>query len=202
MDKFIGYIRVSTVKQVEGHSLDYQKEALTKACEMHQIELTKIYADEGVSGVKFRPEFEKAMNKILNDKNIDGIIFYSLFRFGRSTEDIKYNLNRLNNTKKKFLSVKENIDLSTSQGRFMFHILSDVAEFERELIIERMQAGKEYAKMHGTKSGKSFGRPKVDIDWSKVKELRTAGLSWTKTAKYIGVSTPTLIERAKMENIE
>jgi len=202
MEKFIGYVRVSTLKQISGHSLDVQKESLKKTCEMNNIKLVKIYADEGISGAKFRPKFEKALLHVIEDDEIDGIIFYSVFRFGRSTEDIKLNLNKIKDANKKFLSVKENIDLTTSQGRFMFNVLSDVAEFERDLITERMQAGREYARIHGTKSGKGFGRPKADIDWDKVKELRNAGLSWTKTAKYIGVSTPTLIDRAKEKGIK
>lgn len=202
MEKFIGYTRVSTLTQVEGHSLDYQKETLTKFCDMNQIELVKTYSDEGVSGVKFREEFEKAMKRVLEDKEISGIVFYSVFRFGRSTEDIKENLNRIKQAGKRFLSTKENIDLNTSQGRFMFNVLSDVAEFERELIIERMKAGRDYAKIHGTKKGEGFGRHKKVIDWSKVKDLRATGLSWTKTAKMIGMSTPSLIERAKREGIK
>jgi len=202
MDNFIGYVRVSTLKQVEGHSLSYQKDSLKKFSEMNKINLVKVYSDEGLSGAKFRPEFEKAMKKVLNNKDIDGILFYSVFRFGRSTEHIKEKLMELKNANKKFLSVKENIDLESSQGRFMFNVLSDVAEFERDLIIERMQAGREWAQKHGTKSGKPMGRPKADIDWDKVKELREAGLSWTKTAKYIGVSTPTLIDRAEKEGIK
>ena len=200
-DKCIGYVRVSTLKQIEGHSLSYQKEAIQKFSEMNNIDLVKIYADEGISGAKFRPELEKAIKRVINDDKINGIIFYSIFRFGRSTEDIKEKLMLIKQAGKKFFSTKENIDLDSSQGRFMFNVLSDVAEFERELIIERMQTGKEYAKLHGTKSGKAFGRPKADIDWDKVRELRKAGLSWTKTAKYLGVSTPTLINRASQEGI-
>jgi DNA invertase Pin-like site-specific DNA recombinase len=201
MEKFIGYVRVSTLTQVKGHSLDYQKEALTKLASMHNVELVKVYADEGVSGVKFRPEFEKAMKKILEDKEINGILFYSVFRFGRSTDDIKHNLDKIKDAGKRFLSVSENIDLTNSQGRFMFHVLSDVAEFERDIIIERMQSGKEWAKTHGTKSGKPMCRPKKKIDWEIVKDRRLHGYSFTKIAKELGISTPTLTNRSKAEGI-
>jgi len=198
MENYIGYVRVSTLKQVKGHSLDYQRDAIQKTCEMNKLNLVKIYADEGLSGAKFRPEFQKAIKRVIEDKKIDGIIFYSVFRFGRSTEDIKLHLNQIHDAGKKHLSIKENIDLDSAQGRFMFEILSAVAEFERELIIERMQTGKEWAKIHGTKSGKPMGRPKAEIDWEQVTELRKH-LSWRKTASIIGVSTPTLIKRAQEE---
>ena len=201
MDKFIGYIRVSTLTQVKGHSLNYQKEALKKTCDLNNIELVKVYADEGVSGVKFRPEFEKALKRVLDDKQITGIVFFSVFRFGRSTDDIRHNLMMIKEAGKRFLSVNENIDLTNPQGRFMFNVLSDVAEFERDIIVERMQAGKEWAKTHGTKSGKPMCRPKKEIDWVLVKDRRSHGYSFTKIAKEIGVSVPTLTNRAKEEGV-
>ena len=202
MDKFIGYIRVSTLTQVKGHSLNYQKESLKKTCDLNNIELVKVYADEGVSGVKFRPEFEKALKRVLEDKKINGIVFFSVFRFGRSTDDIRHNLLMIKEAGKSFLSVSENIDLTNPQGRFMFNVLSDVAEFERDIIIERMQAGKEWAKTHGTKSGKPMCRPRIDINWDLVKDRRSHGYSFTKIAKEIGVSVPTLTKRSKEEGVE
>jgi len=201
MDKFIGYIRVSTVTQIQGNSLDFQKDALMKLAAMNDIELIKVYADEGVSGIKFRPEFEKALKRVIEDQEVKGIMFYSVFRFGRSTDDIKHNLDKIKDVGKRFLSVKENIDLSNSQGRFMFHVLSDVAEFERDIIVERMQAGKEWAKTHGTKSGKPMNRPKKVIDMEIVKDRRSHGYSFNKISKEIKVSLPTLIKRAKEEGI-
>lgn len=201
MKKFIGYIRVSTLSQVSGHSLKYQEESLNNLAKINNVELVKVYKDEGVSGIKFRPEFEKALKRVLEDKEINGIMFYSVFRFGRSTDDIKHNLDKIKEKEKRFLSVKENIDLSNSQGRFMFHVLSDVAEFERDLIIERMQAGKEWAKTHGTKSGKPMCRPKKEINWEIVKDRRSHGYSFTKIASEIGVSVPTLTKRAKEEGV-
>lgn len=202
MDAFIGYSRVSTLKQVEGHSLNFQKEAILKTAEINQITIVKVYSDEGVSGVKFRPEFEKALKRVIEDPEIKGIMFYSVFRFGRSTEDIKHNLIKIKEAGKRFLSVKENIDLSNSQGRFMFNVLSDVAEFERDLIIERMQTGKEYARMHGTKSGKSMCRPRKTVDMELLKDRRTHGYSFNKIAKEVKVSLPTLIKIAKEAGIK
>lgn len=200
--KAVGYSRVSTLKQVEGHSLSVQKEKIENYCKINNINLVKIYIDEGLSGVKKRPQFEKMMAFAIDNDDVNTVISYDLFRFGRSVDDLRHNIFLLDKKKKKFVSLKENIDISTKMGRLVLTILAAIAEFERETIMERMQAGREWAKTHGTKSGKGFGRPQVEIDWIKVKELRELGLSWNKTAKHMGVSTPTLISRAKEEGID
>lgn len=202
IENVIGYTRVSTLTQVKGHSLSYQKEAIEKFCTLNNLNLVKLYSDEGYSGVKDRPSFNKAMNRVLEEEEIKGIVFFSVYRFGRSATDIKTNLYKIKGANKKFYSVKENIDLETANGRLVFGILCEFAQFERDLIIERMQLGKEHAKIHGTKSGKPMCRPKAEIDWERVKMLRSYGLSWTKTAKEIGVSTPTLIRRAKEKGLK
>ena len=202
IEKFVAYTRVSTLTQLDkGHSMDFQAEKISNYCKLNDIELVKIYKDEGISGAKFRPEFAKAMERTINDNDIDGFITYDFFRFARSVDDLRANIFKLQDANKKFVSLKENFDMTGKFGKLILTIIGAIAEFERDTIIDRMQTGKEYAKMHGTKSGKAFGRPKADIDWDKVRELRKAGLSWTKTAKFLSISTPTLIDRAKKEGI-
>jgi len=77
-------------------------------------------------------------------------------------------------------------------------MLSAIADYERQTILERMKAGREYARSQG----KKFGRPKKEIDWEAVKDFRGAGVSWTKTAKRVGVSTATLINRSVEKGIK
>ena len=201
MKKLLGYIRVSTIKQISGHSLEFQKEAIEKYCQIYNYDLVHIYKDEGVSSYKERPKREAMLNRLYNGKDIDGVIVNDLTRFGRSTDDLLFQIKRIGDADKIFISVKDNIDISTKTGKLMLTLLSAIADYERETITERMQAGKEWAKTHGTRSGKAFGRPKLDIDFDKVRELRKAGLSWTKTAKYLGVSVPALIDRSRKEGI-
>jgi DNA invertase Pin-like site-specific DNA recombinase len=73
-----------------------------------------------------------------------------------------------------FISLRDNIDLSTPSGRLMFQIIGAMAEFERALIQERVKAGLRNARA----KGKRMGRPQVRIDSSRVLELRNQGLSW------------------------
>ena len=202
MEKMLGYARVSTLTQIEGHSLNYQKEAITKYCKANDYVLDKIYVDEGISAYKHRPKFEIMMNRLLNEDDINGVVVQDLTRFGRSTDDLLIQIKTIDKNGKKFISIKDSIDISTKTGRLMLTMLSAIADYEKETIQERMQAGKEYAKVHGTKSGKPMCRPKADINWEQVKELRELGLSWNKTAKQVGVSTPTLIKRAKEEGLD
>jgi site-specific DNA recombinase len=198
--KGIGYIRVSTLKQIKGHSLDYQRDEIEKYCKRKEIELKKLFIDKGLSGYKYRPKF-KEMNEYIEKNDVDFVITYSITRYGRSTQDLLYHINYLEDKDVKFVSIKEQVDVSTKTGRLLLGMLALIADFEAETIRERMEAGRAWAEKHGTKSGKPIGRPKADIDWSTVKNLREKKVSWNKTAELVGVSTPTLIKRAKEEGI-
>jgi len=199
---YIGYVRVSTKTQVYGHGLDVQKQAIIDYCKNNNINLVKIYADEGISAVAERPAFKKAMKRLLEDDNIDGLITYDLTRFGRSIVEIHTNINQIREAGKELVIVKHNIVIRKEMDSVMKAMLgffAVFAEFERDIIRERMQAGKERAKIQGTRSGKPMHRPKANIDWNKVRELRRQGLSWSKIAHHVGVTPATLINRAKEE---
>jgi len=195
--RFIGYIRVSTKTQTKGTSLEYQKEMINKYCQTNDIELVKVFTDKGLSAYKKRPQFDMMISMLLNDNTIHGVVVTDLTRFGRSTMDLLFQINQLQSKGKNFITIKDNFNTETKSGKLLLTMLSAIADFERETIRERMIAGKEWAKIHGTRSGKPMHRPLVNIDWSRVKELRGYGLSWRKTAKELGISTPTLIKRAK-----
>lgn len=212
MTRIIGYIRVSTIKQVGGHSLDFQKDSIEKYCSFKGWLLDKrLYKDGGISASVKRPEFEKALERVFEDSDIDGIITYDLTRFGRDTIELLTNIKLIENKGKEFISIKESIDTTTKTGRLMLTLLSGIADFERESIRERLVAGREWAKIHGTKSGKPMHRPKKNVDWEFVKEMRKLGLSWNKIAnlwnkktkvKKEKISVPTLIKRGREEGIE
>lgn len=199
--RFLGYSRVSTKSQTKGTSIENQNSNIKKYCESNNIELVKIFTDEGLSAYKKRPEFDKMMNIVLNDETINGVIVNELTRFGRSTIDLLFQINQIKSKDKSFKTVKDNFDTSTKTGKLLLGMLSLIADYERETIQERMTSGKEWAKIHGTKSGKPMHRPMIVINWDRVKELRGYGLSWRKTAKEIGISAPTLISRAKEEGL-
>jgi len=193
----IGYSRVSTIKQIKGHSLKIQKESIENYCKFHNYNIIKIYTDEGISAFKDRPQFDAMMKRVLTDDDVSGVIVHSFTRFGRSTIDLLNQIKSISNVNKTFISVRENIDLSDKIGKLLMTVLSAIAEYEVDIIKERMEAGKEYARIHGTKSGKPMHRPRKTIDWEQVTNYRTKKLSWNTIAKLMNVTSPTLIKHAR-----
>jgi DNA invertase Pin-like site-specific DNA recombinase len=137
----IGYARVSTADQ----HLRMQEDALKSAgCE-------EIYTDI-ISGVKSqRPGLDKALNYA---REGDTIVVWKLDRLGRSIQHLIQTITSLIDRKIGFKSIQENIDTSTSGGKLIFHIFSALAEFERDLIQERTQAGLKAARARGKMGGR------------------------------------------------
>ena len=133
---FIGYARVSTHDQ----TLALQQDALNKAgC-------TKIFTDT-VSGVKAeRRGLQEALAYV---RAGDTLVVWRLDRLGRSLKDLIEKLTELNNRNIGFKSLTENIDTTTSGGKLIFHIFGALAEFERDLIRERTEAGLQAARDRG-----------------------------------------------------
>src|SRR5829696_122399 len=140
----IGYARVSTDDQ----NLDLQKDALEKAgCE-------QIYTDQ-VSGTKARrPGLEQALSHL---RSGDTLVVWRLDRLGRSLRHLIDTVTDLQEKGIEFKSLTEAIDTTTSGGKLVFHIFGALAEFEREIIRERTQAGLYAARARG----RTGGRPKV-----------------------------------------
>jgi len=92
-----------------------------------------------------------------------------------------------------FISLRDNLDLSTPSGRLMFQMIGAMAEFERALIQERVKAGLRNAKAKGVR----LGRPRVFVSESRIAALRGAGASWRAIAKELGVSLGTLHRTAQ-----
>jgi DNA invertase Pin-like site-specific DNA recombinase len=86
-----------------------------------------------------------------------------------------------------FLSLHEGLDTSTPDGRFAFGILGSVAEFERELIRDRVRSGIAAARARGT----TLGRPRRPVDPAQVATLRAAGRSWREVSRALGVAVAT-----------
>ena len=156
----IGYARVSTEEQ----NLDLQIEALkTTGCE-------EIFKDRGVSGAAIeRPGLAAAITKA--DKG-DVLVVWRLDRLGRSLPHLIEVITGLRERGIGFHSLQEQIDTTSAGGRFYFHMLGALAEFERELISERTRAGMASAR----KRGKHIGRPykltmaEVSLAHSKIQD--------------------------------
>jgi DNA invertase Pin-like site-specific DNA recombinase len=135
----LGYARVSTDDQ----SLALQLDALERAgCE-------RIYRDEGASGSQVsRPALDRLLREL---KPGDTLITWKLDRLGRSLRHLIAIVTELDGRGICFNSLSEAIDTKTASGRFLFHVLGALAEFERALISERTRAGMAAAKLRGTR---------------------------------------------------
>jgi DNA invertase Pin-like site-specific DNA recombinase len=140
----IGYARVSTHEQ----TLNLQQDALEKAgC-------TKIFTDTASGAKTERVGLDEALNYV---RKGDTLVVWRLDRLGRSLPHLISTMTDLEQRGIGFKSLTENIDTTTSGGKLIFHIFGALAEFERNLIRERTQAGLVAARARGKKGG----RPKV-----------------------------------------
>ena len=174
----VGYARVSTTEQDLSLQLDALKDA---GCE-------KIHEDR-ISGAKTdRPGLQEALAYL---RKGDTLVVWRLDRLGRSLKHLIETVNDLEERGIGFQSLQEAIDTTTSSGRLVFHIFGALAEFERNLIRERTQAGLAAARARGRKGG----RPK-SLDAKKTELLYELYDSKKHTVKeiceMIGISRPTL----------
>ena len=151
MKQLIGYIRVSTDEQAkEGYSLAAQTEAIKKYCAFIGADLLDVIIDPGVSAgkkpLKKRSGGQKLL-KLINQKKPDGVVVWKLDRLFRSASDC-LTITEEWNKKKVALHLLDiggqNIDTSTSVGKFFFTVMAAAAEFERNQIIERTKAGMDH----------------------------------------------------------
>lgn len=173
----IGYARVSTDLQ----SLELQNQALElAACE-------RIFTDK-MSGTRSdRPGLQEAISHL---REGDTLVVWKLDRLGRSVKALVDLVTSLEGRKVHFASITDQIDTSTTAGRFFFHVMASLAQMERELIVERTQAGLQAARRLGRVGGR-----KRKMDAGKVeaaKRLLASGTVAKDVAKSLGVSIPTL----------
>jgi DNA invertase Pin-like site-specific DNA recombinase len=169
----IGYARVSTLDQ----NLDLQIDALEKA------NCNRIF-QEKVTGAKL--ERQKLLEAIDYARPNDVIVVWKLDRLGRSLKDLFTIMSDLGSRQIGLKSLHENIDTTTPTGKLVFHIFASLAEFEKDIIRERTNAGLTAARARG----RSGGRPK-SLTEKQINLLKTL---------YEDKSTP-VVEIAKMLNI-
>lgn len=179
----IGYARVST----EDQNLRLQLDALRAAgCE-------RIYRDDGISAVaRERPGLKRTLRRC---KEGDVLVVWKLDRLGRSLPHLIDVITELRDRGVGFESLRDHIDTTSAGGRFYFHILAALAEFERELIGERTKAGMAAAKRQGIR----IGRPRK-LTIAQVEKARsriTAGESMTAVAATLEVNLTTLSRALK-----
>ena len=142
--KCVLYPRVSTEMQVDGFSLDGQKNNLKRFADREEMEIVDIYEDAGKSGksIEGRPAFKQMLLDIENGLEIDYILVYKLSRFGRNAADILNSLEHVQAFGVNLICIEEGIDSSQTSGKLLISVLSAVAEIERENIIEQTMNGR------------------------------------------------------------
>ena len=150
------YTRVSTSMQVEGYSLDAQKDKLKKYADYQEMIIAGEYSDEGKSGksVEGRPEFQQMLQDIETGKdNVDFVLVFKLSRFGRNAADVLSSLQRMQDFGVNLICVEDGIDSSKDAGKLMISVLSAVAEIERENILVQTMEGRRQKAREGKWNG-------------------------------------------------
>lgn len=177
------YARVST--HDKGQDTELQLQPLREYADKRGFNISREYVDNGVSGIKDkRPQLDLLMDAA-RKRQIDIILVWKLDRFGRSLKQLVMTLDELTSLGIGFISYQDNLDLTTAQGRLMFHIIASMSEFERELTRERVKAGLDNAK----RKGKALGRkPIVPVITESIIDLRKKGGSYRSISKKLGIS--------------
>jgi DNA invertase Pin-like site-specific DNA recombinase len=173
------YVRVSTsIKTSNGdgfvQNLEVQEAPLRQMLTQRGWTLVRVYSDR-TSGAKENRPGLKALMQAARRGEFDAVVVWRFDRFARSIEQLVLALAEFRALGIDFVSCQEALDTSTPMGMAMFTIIGAMAELERNVIRERVIAGMDYARHHGTKTGNAIG-PKRIFDRSEVVRLRDDGL--------------------------
>ena len=145
-----------------------------------------------------RPALD-ALRQAAKEGKVRQVMVYALDRLGRSLRDLLLLMDELTAAGCVVISLRESIDLSTPTGRLLVHMIAALAEFERELIRERVRAGIARVKATGkTRSGQPVGRPRRLVDVQAALALRSQGKSWREVAIALHVPRRTLVRALKV----
>src|ERR1017187_200298 len=179
------YARISTLNH--GQDPEVQLRELREFCQRRGFAIAHEYVDRGISGSR---EKRPALDKLIADcrkRLVDAVVVYRYDRFARSLRQLVNSLEEFRALDIEFISIHEGVDTSTPNGRLIFGIFASIAEFERELIRDRVRSGLAAAKA----KGKRIGRPKVAVDVLKIASLRRQGRSWAGITRENGISKGT-----------
>jgi DNA invertase Pin-like site-specific DNA recombinase len=184
MKRVAVYARVSTNS---GQNPEMQLQEVRQYCTRREMTIVREYVDKGISGSKER---RPALDQLLMDcqrRAVDCVVVYRYDRFARSLRQLVNALEEFRSLGIDFISLHEGVDTSTPNGRLVFGIFASIAEFERELIRDRVRSGLALAKSQG----KRLGRPRVVVERLAIASLRKEGHSWAAICKQLGISKGT-----------
>lgn len=180
----VGYIRCSTIEQNEARQLKMMEEQNAE----------RLFIDKASGKNTDRKAFKEMMAFV---RAGDTVIVESISRIARNTRDLLSIVSDLTEKGVEFVSLKENMDTTTPQGRFMLTVFGALAELERENILERQREGIEIAKSEG----KYKGRKPVEVDEKRFREVctrwRSGEITATAAMQEVGLKPNTFYRRAK-----
>ena len=170
------YTRVSTELQIDGYSLEAQKERLKREAKHRGMQIVGEYSDEGKSGknINGRPEFKQMLADIKSSKDgVDYVLVFKLSRFGRNAADTLNSLQYMEDYGVNLLCVEDGIDSAGAAGKLIISVLASVAEIERSNIQEQTMAGRKQKARDGKWNGgfAPYGYKLVVKDGEKSKVL-------------------------------
>jgi DNA invertase Pin-like site-specific DNA recombinase len=184
------YARVST----RGQELENQLAELSAACARNDWQIVRVFTDHGISGAKGRSA-RKGLDDLLKAvvrREVDQVLVWSIDRLGRSLRDLISVLDELRQKNCDLYVHKQAIDTNTSSGKMLFQMLGVFAEFEREIIRERIIAGQQRARAQGKRIGR---RGVIDETLrARAAHLRSDGLSLRDIGGRLNVSAATILK--------
>ncbi|MGE3758343.1 MAG: recombinase family protein [Pseudobdellovibrionaceae bacterium] len=173
------YTRVSTSEQ----SCELQIRELKEFAERRGWNVIIAFEEKMSGTTANRPQL-KQLQKLVSERKIDVVLTWKLDRLFRSLKDLLSVLQDWSDLGVEMVSLRDNIDLTTSTGRLLMQIVGAFGEFEAALVRERVRAGVENARKKGVK----LGRPVLQLDIGKVRDLRSKGLPIRAIALELGIS--------------
>jgi len=178
--KVATYSRVSTNKREQ--KPEVQVGELKRYCKARGFKVTHEIVDRASGGGDDRPGLKRLL-QLVRAREVDAVVVVKLDRLFRSLKHLVNTLSEFEALGVKFIATRDQVDLTTPAGRMFVQILGSLAEFERELIRERIMLGLDHARSQG----KRLGRPKVNDD-VKIRQLRKQGLSYQAIQRKLGIS--------------
>ena len=178
------YTRVSTKEQ----DTAMQFEEIEQYCLKRELTITKRYTDTASGSKRDRAGLGQLMADAREHK-FGSVIVYRFDRFARSLSQLVSALDEFRSLGIEFASIHENIDTTTPQGKLIFGIFGSIAEFEREIIRERVRSGLAAAKRRGKRLG---AKPKHAHKADEARRLIDSGLTTRQVARQVGCSFNTV----------
>ena len=178
------YARVSTRDQ----NPDMQIQELRQYAKARDFTVTHEFVDHESGAKESRPELDKLW-QVVKARDVDVVLVWKFDRFSRSTKQLINALSEFENLGVDFISKTDQIDTTSPAGRALFTMISAFAQFERDIISERIKAGLDRARAEGREPGRP---PRPDAQKQEIRKLRQQGLSYTQIANKTGIPRSTV----------